>query len=143
MIVYCLPPIDFWAGWQKISDVYRIETPDEVGFYEFRDPDEWRRLWAQAKPLAQRLGWEGDFREGPFVSVLPTGDCDCSILIAWKQDNNGTTFVASPYRLPWLENGHVEFVDSDREPEWVEKARRRLGLAAKSSIDLQPKGAHI
>jgi hypothetical protein len=24
-------------------------------------------------------------------------------MIAWKQDHNAATFVASPFRLPWLE----------------------------------------
>jgi hypothetical protein len=26
-------------------------------------------------------------------------------MIAWKQGNNGATFVASPFRLLWLETG--------------------------------------
>ena len=46
--------------------------------------------------------WEGDFREEPRVIVLP-GEVEPLLAIIWKQDNNGTTFVASQVRMPWLD----------------------------------------
>jgi hypothetical protein len=113
MIVYCLAPIDEWIGWNHKNDVFKEIITEELA-YEFRDIEEWNRLWAQASELGRQVGWEGDIREGPYVSMLPNpgGDPQCSVLIAWKQDNNGTTFVASPYRLPWLdEGGWVRWID--------------------------------
>jgi hypothetical protein len=34
-------------------------------------------------------------------------------MLAWKQNNNGTTFVASPYRLPWLDEACSDWADDD------------------------------
>jgi len=53
---------------------------------------------------AKNSSWEGDIRTGPFVVGLP-GDCDAKILIIFKQDNDGTTFLLSPVELPYLK-GH-------------------------------------
>lgn len=107
MFVYCVLPIDFWSGWQKPSDVFKLN--DGLHDEARHDAAEWRPMWEKAKTLASDVGWEGDIRagEGPFVSVLPSGDGGAMppVVIAWKQDNNGTTFVASPIRLPWLEDG--------------------------------------
>jgi hypothetical protein len=50
--------------------------------------------------------WEGDIVNGPYWIPLPT-EGDEKFLIAWKQTNNGTSFVASPFSLPWLGNDDV------------------------------------
>jgi hypothetical protein len=44
---------------------------------------------------------------GPWFCPLPPqhDDFECEFLLAWKQDNNGQTFIASPYPLPWLDGG--------------------------------------
>jgi len=62
-----------------------------------------------AMELAREKGWEGDIRRGengPCVTALPFVDPEeygkAYHIIAWKQDNNGQTFVASPQQLPWL-----------------------------------------
>jgi hypothetical protein len=100
MIVYCITPIDDWRGWLKPEKLFTDSPRVETLYTKKR----WEESWILAQKLALEIGWEGDIREGcgPFVSVLPQPDVD-NFLIAWKQDNNGTTFVASPYRLPWLE----------------------------------------
>jgi hypothetical protein len=58
-----------------------------------------------ARSIARRVHWEGDIRSGsgPFICPIPDGDSTGEYLIAWKQNNNGTTFIASPFRLSWLE----------------------------------------
>jgi hypothetical protein len=102
MYVYAIAPIDIWRGWIKESDYLRsIEKLSEYGY----GPEDYQRLKVAALELARRAGWEGDFREGPYVSGLPASDLDSwgEILIGWKQDNNGTTFIVSPYKLPWLD----------------------------------------
>jgi len=68
--------------------------------------------WQLAQAAAKEVDWEGDIRKGeqPYVSPLPHhDDTICEFLIAWKQDNNGSTFVASPYPLPWLEEQMVDY----------------------------------
>lgn len=62
----------------------------------------------EAKEAARAKGWEGDYRgEGrPRVLFLPGAGSNCAFqhAFAWKQDNNGTTFIISPYPLPWLDD---------------------------------------
>jgi hypothetical protein len=96
-------PIDLWNGWQKPSDLFRASADD--GGAERHDPVEWSAMWTKAKELASRAGWEGDIRSGPFVTVLPEPPGTYGlppVVIGWKQDNNGTTFIAASYELPWL-----------------------------------------
>ena len=64
---------------------------------------EYEKLRDEAFELARAKGWEGDTRQGPFIAGIPTGDYTTGILIAWKQGNNGITFIASPFKLPWLD----------------------------------------
>ena len=106
MIVYCINPIDFWDGWLTeeefktqleagaAHDARRATASTWAAYLDLRE---------KAQKLALKAGWEGDIREGPFVAGLPseTGD-DGQILVAWKQDNDGITFVATPFPLPWL-----------------------------------------
>ena len=99
MIVYSRPPIDNWFGWQHPSDIFKVAT------YWAHKPSEWELLWAKAQTLARVAGWQGDIREGPYVTLLPphpSEPCKCPVLIAWKQDHAGQTFVASPFELPWF-----------------------------------------
>ena len=78
MFLYSISPIDFWPGWMKR---------------------------AKALTLARRFGWEGDFSVGLLIAGIPPGRGDTwgKWIYGWKQSTNGTTFIASPYALPWLE----------------------------------------
>jgi hypothetical protein len=58
--------------------------------------------WEHAKALAHDKGWEGDFRVGPYIFWLPT-ETGFTYAFAFKQDNNGTTFIVSPVQLQWVE----------------------------------------
>lgn len=51
--------------------------------------------------LYNRTNWEGDLRNGFYMCITP-GYEGIPILIA-KQDNDGTTFLASQFRVGWLE----------------------------------------
>jgi len=59
--------------------------------------------WSQAKELAEKKGWEGDFSHEPAVFWIPLQDTDFAYGFVFKQANSGTTFVVSPKPLPWLE----------------------------------------
>ena len=98
MIVYHVPPIDFWNGWQKPSDLFRVSVSDNT--FEWHDPAEWASMWAKAQKLAKKAGWDGDIRDGPYVTVLPMPPGPPPVVIGWKEDNNGNTFIATPYELP-------------------------------------------
>jgi hypothetical protein len=49
-----------------------------------------------------KLLWEGDMTVGPRFAALPNGEYDNALMIAWKQANNGTTYIVSEIELPWL-----------------------------------------
>jgi hypothetical protein len=112
MIVYCVPTLDLWSGWQKSEDVFKLRVFDDGTAHDAS------RCGAKFKDLAVKVGWEGDIREGPFVAVLPDeGGVLSPVIIAWKQDNNGTTFVASRYLLPWYDSD-FESVDHGKAQLW-------------------------
>lgn len=102
LFVYAVTPIDHWAGWseptQALSDFFdELNRPDPIERERYED------MLLAAQRLAHSLGWDGTFRDGPFVAGLPMPEADeFGFMIAWKQDNNGTTFVASPIPLPHL-----------------------------------------
>jgi hypothetical protein len=107
MYVYNMEPIDCWDGWTLVKD-YKFGCGDlpEDERSPFLTKKEFEDLYLKAQKIAKAFyGWDGDVRTGPFISGIPAfpGDCSPQILIGWKQDNNGITFVASPVRLTWLD----------------------------------------
>jgi hypothetical protein len=60
------------------------------------------QLLENAKEQFRRAGWEGDVRMGPFFAGLPTNDETGEVMVGLKQNNNGTTFIWSPFELTWL-----------------------------------------
>ena len=116
MYVYALiTPIDFWIGWNKPEDIVSWCEDNDFSPDKLARRDYFPMLRRAQRIAYDHLGWEGDIRKGsgPFISLIPSKDgCSGEIIIAWKQDNNGQTFVASPYALPWLasrkEDWHYE-----------------------------------
>jgi hypothetical protein len=100
MYVYALSPIDFWEPWRTEDEYLAAISQDSY------NGAGWRKAYDAFKDaalkLAQKAGWEGDMRQGPFIGGLPMDLDDARYCLAWKQDNNGTTFVAAPVELPWL-----------------------------------------
>lgn len=88
IFVYSVEPIDDWAGWLE---------PEAF----FLDQASWQEQWSTAQALARDLGFDGDIREGPFMTVLPH-PLPQRILIAWKGGRDGICYIASPFELPWL-----------------------------------------
>ena len=107
MLVYCYQldtPIDFWIGAMTEDELFAAAErafPDENAPH--RVARKIRALERLARDGFRGLGWEGDVREGPYYFGLPT-EHELTFGYALKQDNNGTTFVAAPFPLPWLEN---------------------------------------
>lgn len=111
LFVYSLAPIDFWTGWLT-EEQYLLQLAGEAirseNYTATLEQIAARYLQQKAAALSQAksMGWEGDMREGPFIAGLPPDapGADGQIMIAWKQRNNGETFVVSPHPLPWLSN---------------------------------------
>jgi len=103
IFVYMLPPVDFWQGW---TPEHSWPKADDDPFPEYGVGDEEADDLAVAMKLAARCGWEGD---GEWrMAGLPRADVAApTYMLAVKQQNNGTTFVVSPYELPWLAH-HLE-----------------------------------
>ena len=91
---YHISPIDWWNGCIDYDSFLRSAVPyDEVLI---------TTMLTEAMRLArEEMRWQGDVREGPYVFALPD-TCSCQLGVAWKQDNNGDTFVFSIRELPWL-----------------------------------------
>jgi len=108
LYVYHIPPIDYFGeryGWTDMKKLLDEAVADE---YESiclgLSKEELTLRWWKAQRLARKIGWEGDIRDGPWLAAIPVECGDWDFIIAWKQDNNGTTFVATPYILPWLDD---------------------------------------
>ena len=75
-----------------------------------------RGLGPQPEPAQENCNGKATFAPARvFVTVLPAAELGGLPLfvIAWKQQSNGTTFVASPVRLPWLEVEDNEWLAPD------------------------------
>ena len=69
---------------------------------------------------AVRVGWDGTIREGPYITACLILIATAFIVIAWKQENNGTSYVFRPLSCRGL--GAVKMAD-DRYPKF-DRARR-------------------
>ncbi|WP_341020752.1 hypothetical protein [Brevundimonas diminuta] len=102
--VYAAAPIDFWQGWQHTSTAVTLAR-DENGLPPDLkiNRDDFAPFFQTVKELAHELGWEGDMSQGPFVSMLPDIKSGGGYLVAaFKQSNNGVTFIGSQVELPYL-----------------------------------------
>ena len=108
---YAIGPIDHWIGWSTLRGAALAQVDDaQTEDHGYAYSQEWlidhmgNQLEA-AKKMFLELGWEGDIREGPYVTAIPlTDECNFGLLFALKQDNNGQTFIWSPVPLPYLKN---------------------------------------
>ena len=105
MFVYKIPPIDYWDGWLS-EDEYLARAKAHKN--QLKDDIRKSKQESLIKAI-QELECKGGAYEGYFLSAIPRGDGTNGhgFLLAWKQLENGSTFVASPYELPWL-NGAAE-----------------------------------
>lgn len=107
-IISSADPIDF--GWEHLRTVTEtLENmvssmgikgshnkwrykPDEIGLFL-------NRYEAALKAASKLIGFGGDFRDQPYVIWMPGNTRYCESFqygFIWKDDNNGTTFFATP-----------------------------------------------
>lgn len=106
---YCIPPVDFnWSFCKTVEETaLEISKNNPVNISDehcFQCPtrEDFENDWNEAKRLARENHWDGDFARGPIVFWIPTHNTFC-YGFAFKQDDDGATFVVSPVELPWLE----------------------------------------
>lgn len=88
--------MDNWLGWVAIDANGESKGHDHE---QLIDPAKLR----VAYQLARDAGMEN---EGitRFLTTLPSHhEYDGELVFGFKQSNNGTSFIVSPHRLPWLE----------------------------------------
>ena len=92
-------PLDLGAAWLRFSEFLIRLSHLERRMAE----SNLENALATARQLSSPWTWDGEFREGPFVEGLPgCRNIELAYVIAWRQDSNGTTFIASPEELSWL-----------------------------------------
>lgn len=115
MYVYECSPIDFWHGWHPLRTLM-VRGGDEYDWAMegLPSPGEVDATWKLAQTMARILGWEGDVRSGPYWIPLPWDTGVWDFAIGWKQDNNGTTFIASPVQFTWLHRDMASRIINDK-----------------------------
>ena len=118
MFYYETPPIDYFAGMVTL-DEFRTQVYKELP-HTFDEPEEvindiTASLEISKKFFDSHSCWEGDIKAGPFIFTIPDPDAvSYKEGFVWKQQNNGSSFIASPCRLPWLES----YLIGDDEPKY-------------------------
>jgi hypothetical protein len=113
MIVYELNPIDCWYGWTPWEQVLAVAADPNQYCCQISVSD-LCGAHVRARRLAKLLINDDNVREGPYFSPLPENDYGPTVfLLAWKLNNNGTTFIASPYRLSWLDKDCSDWADDE------------------------------
>jgi hypothetical protein len=122
---YSIDAIDRWTGLQHAADYLHQAVHDvglfkkESGIHEIQTAtrsyqhilEEFSTLLTAAQKAATALGWEGDTSAGPFVLFTPSEPAARLTGIAWKQNNNGQTFVMSLHPIPSLDSYTYEMLD--------------------------------
>ena len=105
--IYKIAPMDHWIGWREEYDFLNdLEKLDDDSYGAAIQAYEAFNVHAYHKACKAGLGAET--YDGPYVAALPTSDGEIRLVMAWKQENNGTTFIASPVSLEHLEDDAVE-----------------------------------
>ncbi len=103
--VYEFPPIDWFEGSLTLEQFVKehVGTEDVTSVISVTAKIMEDIVSPRLSAIAEHTHWEGDMREPMRFIGLPNpdyGNLELALLI--KQDNNGTTFLASPFELPWL-----------------------------------------
>lgn len=108
MFYYETPPIDYFAGMVTFDEfcaqIRKEQKSSLNGYVDHYIDDMKKSLEMTKKYFYVSSCWEGDIMEGPYVFTLPDPDFSSSKEgFVWKQRNNGSSFIASPCPIQWLE----------------------------------------
>lgn len=110
LYAYRINPIDF--GWEYLTEVSVHRERLAKEFAHGQTPNDRQYLLKKLRDFeafidtamnsGEAVGWEGDFRVEPHLGFLPV-EGSVTAYCVWKQDNNGDSFVVSPFEMPWLD----------------------------------------
>jgi hypothetical protein len=114
LYVYRTWPQDGFVGWtldEFVKLAVHVRQDSIVVDVDDNLLCQFQEAWRKGKAMARQLKWDGDIRPGyPLISMLPEENDRVSLVIVWKQEHAGTSFVISERSLPWLEEqqcGHL------------------------------------
>lgn len=103
--VYAVNPIDWdWDMLLTVEDVrLRLRRASDD-----KEESTFNQAWAHVKNMAEKIGYDRVDRMSPRVFWVPDPDSGSFVYgFVWKQDNNGTTFVASRRQMMDLESSWI------------------------------------
>lgn len=103
--VHAISPIDF--GWWKVPRVSQLLHDMMYRSDDVNEMSNLRRACDRARHAIEAHPYRsGPLSLGPCVVWLPPSEHGIEFVPAFvfKQQDNGTTFVVSPYPLEWLES---------------------------------------
>tara|TARA_Y100000310_G_scaffold337222_1_gene423770 strand:- start:2954 stop:3397 length:444 start_codon:yes stop_codon:yes gene_type:complete len=132
-VIYVCGPIDWWEGWWRLTEydyggdsvVHRrkaimeeVATGLAAVYHRHEDRQvltvELLLQYQSVRHGFGHAGWEGD--GSWYFAVLPDPqEFGSQPIFAAKQSNNGTTFIASRYKLPWLGDPALIWLADDAE----------------------------
>ena len=96
-------PIDYFSGMTKLKDYINLcykNKNDPCSYMTYLELNKFLISSFMAVKCTVNH-WEGDIRSDDiFISAIPIGDNCTAKIIAFKQDNNGASFIASEFSLP-------------------------------------------
>lgn len=100
LIVWATGPLDYWDGMIHLKNFASAFAEEFEGDHFEESPKQFQQriiaMAEEAQMLATHVGWEGDIIQGPYLTFLPDPANNQTFpVFAWKQQNNGSTFVAS------------------------------------------------
>jgi hypothetical protein len=99
-------PIDLWQVKTTPAEVVKRLAEDTESDSNWHQLSEFLSFLNEVDGFVRGGGfpeWEGDVREGPYIYFVPAGHNSMAPLFAWKQNNNGETFIVSRVDLPMME----------------------------------------
>lgn len=110
MFLYTVAPID--VGWELLQEFpdsiqKKLNLAIDEGLVDIaiKETDKMLATFHRCLEVARKHGWEGDFKSyaKPRLLCFPNPDNgNIQYGFMWKQGNNGTTFIASPFKLEYL-----------------------------------------
>jgi len=122
MYVYDMGIIDYFQGMTRLKDYINL-CPDDGEEYEreFYIPKNKLKLFLMKCFMhvkSRKMGWEGDIRNDDCIAIGALPDSEyykTHKFIAFKQNNNGSSFVVSECQLPLRSHdGDAKFNGSPR-----------------------------
>ena len=106
-------PIDFWDGWVTVGEYLGIlrnrkKKNSKIIVDPWLDEDLIKAKVSRICNGLKRHYWVCDpvkYDENIFISGIPdlNGGNDSEMIFAFKEENNGTTYIVSSRELPWLD----------------------------------------